>query len=228
MKKTKNRDGSRSKRLELLPLSDTELAALAERETDEHMRAAYGEMLSGCREHPEERLFHTAWEMRLRESGERVGDFCFKGGPGEDGVVELGYGVDEAFRGQGYATEAARAAVEWAFSREGVYFVAAESERDNAPSLRVIEKLGMKPAGEGAEGPRFEVEKPATAWLSIYMCLGMSVGLCFGTASDNLAVGLSIGMCLGVAVGASMDAADKKKRAEIRARRGLAPEKEEK
>lgn len=49
-------------------------------------------------------------------------------------------------------------------------------------------------------------------YLSIFMCLGMSIGLVFGlTIFDNIALGLPIGMGIGVAIGSGMDADAKKK-----------------
>ena len=45
----------------------------------------------------------------------------------------------------------------------------------------------------------------AAAYLPIGMCLGMSIGMCFGVALDNIALGMCIGMgvgtCLGLALG---------------------------
>lgn len=49
-------------------------------------------------------------------------------------------------------------------------------------------------------------------YLSIFMCLGMSIGLVFGlTIFDNIALGLPIGIGIGVAIGSGMDADAKKK-----------------
>lgn len=38
-------------------------------------------------------------------------------------------------------------------------------------------------------------------WLPIGMCLGISIGLAIGTASNNLGLWLPIGLCLGVSLG---------------------------
>ena len=45
--------------------------------------------------------------------GERrvVGSVVFHGRPDEDGIAEVGYGVERASQGRGYATEGTRAAV---------------------------------------------------------------------------------------------------------------------
>ena len=130
-----------SERLKLLPLTDTELAAQRDAESDPHMRSAYAQMLEGCMSFPDARLWYTSWNIYLKEDGEYIGDLCFKG-PAINGEVELGYGIDEAYRCMGYATEAARAAEDWAFSHPDVSYVAAETEPDNTASRRVLAKLG--------------------------------------------------------------------------------------
>ena len=56
---------------------------------------------------------------------------------------ELGYRLDGAYRGQGLATEAARAAVADAFGRLALPRIHAFVAPDNAASIRVLEKLGM-------------------------------------------------------------------------------------
>lgn len=72
-------------RLYAEPMTEEELAALAARvrTEDPGLAEAYGEMLDGCRKYPEQYLFYTAWRITARESGETVGDFCFKGLPAD-------------------------------------------------------------------------------------------------------------------------------------------------
>lgn len=72
-----------------------------------------------------------------------VGDVGFKGKPDAYGRVEIGYGIAPAFRGRGYASEAATALVSWAFSQRDVRCISAECLADNEPSVRVLEKIGM-------------------------------------------------------------------------------------
>ena len=90
----------KTKRLILTPMSGDEMAALIAAETDGHLRAAYGEMLRLSREHPESADWYACWRIDRRD-GQRVGNFCFKGPP-ENGGVEIGCGIDEAYRRQGF------------------------------------------------------------------------------------------------------------------------------
>ena len=55
----------------------------------------------------------------------------------------LGYCLADAAWGQGYATEAARALLTWAFDTLDLNRVQAETDTRNAASARVLEKLGF-------------------------------------------------------------------------------------
>lgn len=141
-------------RLKIEIASDEEMRLLIEKQTDEEMKKAYGEMLAGCRAHPENRQWYAVWFIRLY-NGEVVGDYCFKGLQ-PDGSVEIGYGLLPQYWGNGYATEAIIAAVEWAIKQPGVKRIEAETDPDNAASQRVLQKAGFFPTGAiGEEGPRF-------------------------------------------------------------------------
>ena len=59
----------------------------------------------------------------------------------------LGYWLDEGHGGRGVATEAVRLAVEHAFGVAGLHRVQAAVIPRNAPSLRVLEKLGFREEG---------------------------------------------------------------------------------
>lgn len=60
-----------------------------------------------------------------------------------DEGVELAWFLDPACWGRGYATEAASAAVGFAFGTLGLDSVTAKTEIDNARSRAVMERLGM-------------------------------------------------------------------------------------
>lgn len=201
----------KTKRMILRPMQPEALESLIPT-LPEALVQPYSEMLSGCREHPEAMLWYTPWQMILKETGKPVGDLCFKGIP-QKGRVEIGYGIDSSYEGQGLTTEAAKALCDWAFSQQGVYIIEAETEADNLASQRVLEKAGFKPTDEmGEEGPRFALAKSLPSWIAIYMCLGMSVGLSLGGASGNSSLGMSMGISVGLCLGAALDASERKRR----------------
>ena len=104
------------------------------------------------------------WTVRDRATGAFAGVFeAHLGGPGVEGIapheVEIGWIVDEARRGDGVATEAARAAVADLFGRAGVTHVTALIRPENEPSRRVAAKLGMRLrcAGRARNGDHAEI-----------------------------------------------------------------------
>jgi RimJ/RimL family protein N-acetyltransferase len=104
-------------------------------------RAFYAS-LDAIRADPERRL----WGDRLciaRTGPRRVlGSVVFHGRP-DDGIAEVGYGVEEGSQRQGLATEATRACVDWALAHDFVKAVRATTFPWHQASLRVMEKLGM-------------------------------------------------------------------------------------
>lgn len=57
--------------------------------------------------------------------------------------ASVGYCFDDAWWGQGYATEAVRAVLQWAFDTLDLNRVQAETDTRNVASARVLEKLGF-------------------------------------------------------------------------------------
>lgn len=59
-------------------------------------------------------------------------------------VAEIGYGIARSHWDRGYASKAARAAMDWAFTRYPLGRFIATADSRNGASLRVMEKLGME------------------------------------------------------------------------------------
>ena len=73
-----------------------------------------------------------------------IGDCGSFSWPDEGGVVEIGYGLAEPFRGNGYATEAAEGMCRWLFSEaRATAIIATDVDVDNVASRRVLCKLGF-------------------------------------------------------------------------------------
>lgn len=121
----------------------------------ELIERAFTVSLDDIRADPEVRLWgDRAMIARGEDAGageEReprvVGSVVFHGLPGDDGVAEIAYGVEEGSQGQGYATEAVAASVDWALGHPRVHAVQAATFAWHVPSLRVIEKVGMVVVG---------------------------------------------------------------------------------
>ena len=143
-----------TKRLIIYPADRERMESFIAAETDPELRKAYQEMLEGSLNHPGQWAWYAMWMIELR-NGSHIGDLCFKG-LDETGTAEIGYGILEEYRGQGYAAEAVQAALSWAFQTPDVMVIEAETAIDNAASQRVLEKCGFIPNGKlGEEGSRF-------------------------------------------------------------------------
>ncbi len=96
-----------------------------------------------------------AWYFLLQKTkGEKriaIGNGGFKGKPNLDGTVEVGYSILESYQNQGYASEAVRALITWAFEHTIVKRVIAETLPELKASIRVLEKNGFKYIGQGSE-----------------------------------------------------------------------------
>lgn len=88
------------------------------------------------------------FSAKARDTGDVVGGCAFKGPPDADGMVEISYGVEEAHRGRGYATEVAGAMASFAFATGLVRVVRAHTKPGNVPSERVLVKCGFERVGE--------------------------------------------------------------------------------
>lgn len=99
-------------------------------------------------------------------SGTVIGMGSFKGPPGADGVVEIAYGVVPAYRGKGYATEAAQALVAYAFASGRVRTIRAHTLPETNVLTRVLAKCGFRRVGEvidPEDGLVWRWEKPNEA-----------------------------------------------------------------
>ena len=96
---------------------------------------------------PEE-LGYGPWVVISREGDSVVGSAGFLGAPNKDGAIELGFGIHPDFRNRGYAAEAARALLAWGLNQPSVERIVARCDAGNAPSVRVLEKIGMTLLGE--------------------------------------------------------------------------------
>ena len=109
------------------------------------------------------------WSLRaivLRSAGVAVGYANFHGPPGINdtstpGAAEMGYEVWAGYRNRGFATEVARAMMEWAHRTRGVTQFISGVSPDNLPSLRVNQKLGFRATGQVVDGELiFELTYP--------------------------------------------------------------------
>lgn len=83
-----------------------------------------------------------------KETRSVIGAASFKGPPDATGMVEIAYGIVPSFEGRGYATEAARALIDFAQRDDKVRQIIAHTMPEANASTRVLKKCGFTFAGE--------------------------------------------------------------------------------
>ncbi len=97
----------------------------------------------------------------IREAdGRAIGDAGFHGPPKEDGELEIGYALVPSARGAGLASDAIRLLIAWARVQPGVGEVIARVEFGNAPSERLLRRLGFGFEDERGGMRRFLLRDP--------------------------------------------------------------------
>lgn len=108
---------------------------------------AFCASVEAIRRDPEARLWGDRIALSRDAEPRLIGSVIFHGRPDREGVVEVGYGVEAGSQGKGYASEALRAQVEWALTREGVRCVRATTPPWHQASIKVLERAGMQHCG---------------------------------------------------------------------------------
>ncbi|MBW4628564.1 MAG: GNAT family N-acetyltransferase [Brasilonema octagenarum HA4186-MV1] len=92
-----------------------------------------------------------AWAIIQKQIGEIVGTILLKTLPDNQGKptqdYEVGWHLKKAAWGKGYATEAARGAIEYGFNLLKLPVIYAVVKPENYNSIRVTQRLGMIPMG---------------------------------------------------------------------------------
>ena len=88
-----------------------------------------------------------------------IGDCGTYSWPDETGVVEIGYGLAQPFRGKGYAFEAATGMCRWLFDVAGARVITATGvDADNVASRHLLEKLGFAEVDHNDRGVSLRLE----------------------------------------------------------------------
>lgn len=103
------------------------------------------------------------WACVLKASGEVIG-FCGLKYLPELSCVDVGFRFLPGYWGRGLATEACRASLSFGFGVLELDRIFAFVLPENGASIRVLEKVGMRPAGrvdyDGQTALRYEVLRP--------------------------------------------------------------------
>jgi len=91
----------------------------------------------------------TTWTfgIELLEVGHVIGTVRITIQSRDHKAADIGYALNSDFYGHGYATEAARAVLNFGFCELGMHRIWATADVRNQPSWRVQERIGMKREG---------------------------------------------------------------------------------
>lgn len=109
---------------------------------EEEMQYAMKVRLKKSLQDVENYLWLTNWAIIHKEENQIIGFIMIKGCPNEIGEVIVGYDLDEAYRRNGYATESLNRLTEWIFENPKALSVIADTEKDNIPSHKLLQKVG--------------------------------------------------------------------------------------
>lgn len=80
------------------------------------------------------------WAVVLKETNEVMGWCGLKQNPE---FIDLGYRLIGRYRGNGYATEAAKASLDYGFNQLQMTEIIAKAKKENTASINVMKKIGM-------------------------------------------------------------------------------------
>ena len=102
-----------------------------------------------CAEHLNEMLHEQAndelwwWALECKADNKMIGRCDLKNVVPHVGRSEIGYALNQHYWGKGYATEAIRCVMTYAFDTMNLNRIAAECFTDNAASIHLLEKMGF-------------------------------------------------------------------------------------
>jgi RimJ/RimL family protein N-acetyltransferase len=149
----------KTNRLILYPLNPEQLKKLIEdvnileeelniKYKGEPVEGIFGEImrnqLARCNNDRENYLWNSFWLLILKKDRVVVGSIGFKGKPNNKGEVEIGYGLGKEFQHNGYMTEGVKAICKWAFEKDNISIITAETDFDNFPSQRILQRCGFE------------------------------------------------------------------------------------
>lgn len=103
------------------------------------------------------------WALERKADGAFIGQAGLWNPPGWPGL-EVGWRLSRQAWGHGYATEAGQASIDWAWQNLDATQLISVIQPDNAPSIRVAERLGMRRLREttlkGQDVVIFGIDRP--------------------------------------------------------------------
>ena len=142
-----------TERLYLRPLKESDIDALAGMYANPEVMRFIGKGVTFTRSQSENSIKmwndyekangYSNWAVIRKEDEAFIGKCGLSVLPDKSGI-EISYILDDLYWGKGYATEISAAVLEAGFTKFGLERIIALVYPQNSPSIKVIEKLGMK------------------------------------------------------------------------------------
>jgi [ribosomal protein S5]-alanine N-acetyltransferase len=94
----------------------------------------------------------------LKNPDRVIGGICFEKNPEEYSAARMYFMIQPQYRNNGYMTEALQEGIPWIFQNPDIAYLLAETEKVNAQSCKVLEKVGMTVYRETAQSLLWEIE----------------------------------------------------------------------
>jgi RimJ/RimL family protein N-acetyltransferase len=120
---------------------------------------------------PEVNKWFVRWAV-LRSTQEVIGSSSFHGAPDENGMMEIGLGVETAFQRQGFGREILQGMWGWVVNEPGVKTLRYTVSPTNMASIALINSLGFENIGEQLDeidGPESIYEMSADQYRSKFL-----------------------------------------------------------
>lgn len=127
-----------------------------------HLLDVFHKQLVNLKNQKQWPLWYTLWLIILKEKRTVIGSLCFKNKPSLKGMVEIGYGLNRRFEGQGYMTSALKALIAWTFTQPHITGIVAETDQSNVASQKVLQKCGFR---------NYKQTKQSFWWICDYMSI---------------------------------------------------------
>lgn len=101
-----------------------------------------------------------SWIVIKKDTREVIGDVGFKGFDDETKSCDIGYGIIEAERRNGYAEEAARTLIHWAFSNKSLSHITARCLPKNRGSINLLVRLNFEEDKRDAQMIHWILSRP--------------------------------------------------------------------
>ncbi|MBL4934775.1 GNAT family N-acetyltransferase [Clostridium sp. YIM B02515] len=147
-----------TERLNILPLNQSHLElcisnfnkleralglTITDKELSDREKNVYEIRLKNVEDNPINYMWYTVWIIALKKENRFIGSIMIKNFPSENGEVVIGYSIESDYRCNDFMTEALKSLTKWMFSNPEVKIILADTLKNNIPSHRVLQKIGM-------------------------------------------------------------------------------------